>query len=160
MHVAGTVAGNTQGWARHANIYNLNPYSTGNTQNSSYYGQKYDYIRAFHKFKPINPATGVKNPTIVNGSFGSSYLVSLTNMSVNFRGNTVTTNAASESYAQLRDWGLNGTIENNQIPKNSNCKIKDKAALAITVHRFDSKLRCTLHIAYDRNSRLGIRTMF
>ena len=115
MHVAGTVAGNTQGWARHANIYNLNPFSTENTQHSSYYGQKYDYIRAFHKFKPINPATGIKNPTIVNGSFGSAYLVSLTNMSVNFRGNTVTTNAAAESYAQLRDWGLNGSIVDNQI---------------------------------------------
>ena len=49
--VAGTVAGNTQGWARSANIYNLY-YDTNN--------------------KPINPVTGRKNPTIVNNSWGMS----------------------------------------------------------------------------------------
>ena len=27
MHVAGTVAGNTQGWARDSNIYYISPYS-------------------------------------------------------------------------------------------------------------------------------------
>lgn len=30
----------------------------------------YDYIRAFHRFKPINSSTGVKNPTLVNASYG------------------------------------------------------------------------------------------
>lgn len=67
-HVAGTVAGNTQGWARDANIYNLF-YDTGNPGNFSYV---FDYIRAFHRNKPINPNTGRKNPTIVNNSWGES----------------------------------------------------------------------------------------
>jgi hypothetical protein len=67
-HVAGTVAGNTQGWARDANIYNLF-YDTGNPGNFSYV---FDYIRAFHRNKPINPSTGRKNPTIVNNSWGES----------------------------------------------------------------------------------------
>ena len=67
-HVAATVAGNTQGWARSANIYNLY-YDTGNPGNFSYV---FDYIRAFHRNKAINPATGRKNPTIVNNSWGQS----------------------------------------------------------------------------------------
>lgn len=67
-HVAGTAAGNTQGWARDANIYNLY-YDTGNSGNFSLV---FDYVRAFHRNKPINPATGRKNPTIVNNSWGQS----------------------------------------------------------------------------------------
>ena len=67
-HVAGTVAGNTQGWARDANIYNLY-YDAGNPGNFSYV---FDYIRAFHRNKASNPALGRKNPTIVNNSWGQS----------------------------------------------------------------------------------------
>jgi len=69
-HIAGVVAGNTQGWASSANIYNINPYPSNNDNaatNWSYYVM--DYIRAFHNSKPINPVTGVKNPTIVNLSW-------------------------------------------------------------------------------------------
>ena len=67
-HVSGTVAGNTQGWARDANIYNIY-YDAGNTGNFSYV---FDYIRAFHRNKSVNIATGRKNPTIVNNSWGMS----------------------------------------------------------------------------------------
>ena len=57
-HTTGTVAGNTQGWARDANIYNLTYYDS------------IDYVREFHKNKPVNPLTGVKNPTVMNNSWG------------------------------------------------------------------------------------------
>lgn len=73
-HVAGTVAGNTQGWARDATIYNIEfdaravPTAPGG--NWSVY--IFDYIRAFHASKPINPDTGKRNPTIVNNSWGYS----------------------------------------------------------------------------------------
>ena len=67
-HVAGTVAGNTQGWARDANIYSIY-YDAGNPGNFSYV---FDYIRAFHRNKAVNTATGRKNPTIVNNSWGQS----------------------------------------------------------------------------------------
>jgi hypothetical protein len=67
-HVAGTAVGNTQGWARDANIYNISPYGTN--QNSLTPSSIFDYIRAFHFNKPINPITGRKNPTIVNNSWG------------------------------------------------------------------------------------------
>lgn len=64
-HTSGTAAGNTQGWAREANIYNLR-------FSSSYTQVQYliDYIREFHRTKPVNPETGRKNPTICNNSWG------------------------------------------------------------------------------------------
>jgi len=73
-HVAGTVAGNKQGWARDANIYNISIYGTNqnfgtNGLSSSTY---WDYVRAWHNAKTVNPATGRKNPTITNHSYGSS----------------------------------------------------------------------------------------
>lgn len=72
-HVAGTAAGNTQGWARNANIYNISPYTTDNADNAIYRQNIYDFIRAWHNSKPINPETGRKNPTVFNGSYSSSY---------------------------------------------------------------------------------------
>ena len=69
MHVAGTVAGNTQGWARDSTIYSLY-YDTGNTYPN--FSLVFDYVRAFHRNKAVNPAIGRKNPTIVNNSWGMS----------------------------------------------------------------------------------------
>ena len=57
-HTTGTVAGNTLGWARDANIFNIT------------YNDSIDYVREFHKNKPVNPLTGVKNPTVMNNSWG------------------------------------------------------------------------------------------
>jgi subtilisin family serine protease len=90
-HVAGTVAGNTQGWARDANIYNMEfNYAGGNGPAGDWPLYIFDYIRAFHINKPINPATGKRNPTITNHSWGYSYgTVLLGNVtSVTFRGTT------------------------------------------------------------------------
>ena len=68
MHVAGTVCGNTQGWARDANIYSMSPFDGQiNTQ------YLFEYVKYFHENKSVNAATGRKNPTIVNSSWGSSY---------------------------------------------------------------------------------------
>lgn len=68
-HCAGTVAGNTQGWARDATIYNISPYgSNPNSLSSSF---MWDYIREWHNTKPINDATGRRNPTVTNNSYGS-----------------------------------------------------------------------------------------
>ncbi len=79
-HVAGTAAGNTQGWARNSNIYNIY-YLAGTSADNSYdplvprdYNFPFvmDYVREFHRNKPINPQTGRKNPTITNNSWGMS----------------------------------------------------------------------------------------
>jgi subtilisin family serine protease len=90
-HVASTAAGNTQGWARDANIYNINfNYSADNKPAGDWALYIYDYIRAFHASKPINSATGRKNPTIVNNSWGfQSYLFVSGMSSVNYRGTTI-----------------------------------------------------------------------
>jgi subtilisin family serine protease len=90
-HVASTVAGNTQGWARDANIYNINfNYSGTNTPSGDWALYIYDYIRAFHASKPINSATGRKNPTIVNNSWKfTSYLFVSGLNSVTYRGTTI-----------------------------------------------------------------------
>jgi len=76
-HIAGTVAGITQGWARDANIYNIK--NNFNDQPNADLPIEYviDYIRAFHNAKTVNPETGVKNPTLVNCSWGLSYNVFL-----------------------------------------------------------------------------------
>jgi len=67
-HTASTVAGNRQGWAVDANIYQFDflDQLIGN------FG--WDYIRAFHRTKQINPLTGRKNPTIVNASIGNNLI--------------------------------------------------------------------------------------
>ncbi len=57
-HCSGNVAGNTQGWARDANIYNLCFYDDP------------QYVLKFHKEKPVNPETGRPNPTVMNNSWG------------------------------------------------------------------------------------------
>ena len=71
-HVAGTVAGNTQGWARDANIYNI-AFSSTLSGVSNWDYKIWDYLRYFHKNKDINPETGRRNPTVTNHSWGYSY---------------------------------------------------------------------------------------
>ncbi len=72
-HVTGTACGQHYGWAREANIYNIAVTDTWPS------GQKigalliFDYLRAFHRNKPINTETGKKNPTITNHSYGGIY---------------------------------------------------------------------------------------
>lgn len=87
-HVAGTTCGNTQGWARGANIYNINPYGTDiNGVNAL---NLFDYIRAWHNSKATNPDTGRKNPTITNNSYGYSFSFPVSQITqVNFRGASI-----------------------------------------------------------------------
>ena len=99
-HVAGTVAGNTQGWARKANIYNLY-YLAGDDTNYTF-PYVFDYIRQFHANKSVNINTGRKNPTIVNNSWGMSIFPSdwaLTDITaVTYRGTRYTPNVGATTY--------------------------------------------------------------
>lgn len=102
-HVAGTIAGNTQGWARSANIYNINPYGGTDINNTSS-TLLIDYIRVFHSSKPINPVTGRRNPTICNHSWGYGSALSIENItSVNFRGTTIN---GPFTTAELNEYGI------------------------------------------------------
>ena len=109
-HVAGTMAGNTQGWARDANIYNMEfIYAGGNGPAGDWTTYLFDYIRAFHNTKPINPVTGKRNPTITNNSWGySSFSGSLTNVtSVTYRGvTTAVTGTTAEKRTILQANGV------------------------------------------------------
>jgi len=74
VHVAGTVAGQHYGWAREANIYSMQV--LGNTSNQGTPVPDlliFDYLRAFHRSKTVNPDTGMKNPTITNHSWSYGY---------------------------------------------------------------------------------------
>ena len=69
-HVTGTACGKWYGWANEANIYNLavtDPWPSGQQVGALLI---YDYLRAFHQSKPVNNATGKKNPTVSNHSYG------------------------------------------------------------------------------------------
>lgn len=72
-HVAGTACGNTQGWAREANIYNMEFSYAGANTIANWELYIFDYLRAFHLNKAVNPVTGRKNPTVTNHSWGYSY---------------------------------------------------------------------------------------
>ena len=131
-HVAGTVAGNTLGWARDANIYSLEFYYSGavNTTSSGPLRPTtlWDYIREWHNTKPINPDTGRRNPTISNHSYGSSWTKdSLVTNNANYdgfgamtyRGATIDeygTNGNDLSDAQLEARGIN-------VPANGNWEV-------------------------------------
>ena len=77
-HVTGTVAGRYYGWAKAANIYEcqvLGAMQSGQTMPALLL---FDYLRAFHRYKPVNPVTGFRNPTITNHSWGYAYNLSET----------------------------------------------------------------------------------
>jgi len=66
---AGLIAGNTQGWASDAAIYNINPYSgdgvTYSGTTGGYVGTMLDLIRYWHSQKP-NQSYGSPKPTVLN----------------------------------------------------------------------------------------------
>jgi len=117
-HVAGTVAGNTYGWAPDANIYNIYVYSD-NHGNGNIGDLVFEYIREFHAAKPINPDTGRRNPTIVNGSYGSVRSFSAPGFgnitSATYRGTTIT-DAGGLTTQELIDSGIYAENTNPDIP--------------------------------------------
>lgn len=77
VHVAGIACGNTHGWAKESNVYFCHFLDNKTTEIN---GQLFytgwncgETILNFHANKPVNPITGVKNPTIVNMSFGVTF---------------------------------------------------------------------------------------
>lgn len=101
-HVAGICCGNTQGWARQSNIYNISPYST-NPNSSLNFLLVFDYIRAWHRSKPVNPVTGRKNPTVINNSWGITWeILSDWVYKVNYRG----TDYSITSVSELEQYGI------------------------------------------------------
>lgn len=74
QHVGGTVAGKHYGWAREANIYSFAFLGDGFASGQDTSGYLiYDYLRAFHLHKAVNPVTGRRNPTITQHSYGGTF---------------------------------------------------------------------------------------
>jgi len=77
-HVASTAAGRFYGQAGDANIYGLQILGTMGSGQSLDAMILFDYLRAFHRNKPINTETGFRNPTITNHSWGYGWDLSET----------------------------------------------------------------------------------
>ena len=89
-HVASTAAGNVFGWAPEANIWSIACIDRSDLG----FGEPadgFDYIKVWHKKKPINPVTGRKNPTIVNCSWNywQAFFINL-DYTATFRGTPYT----------------------------------------------------------------------
>lgn len=69
--VASFAAGTLYGLANSANLYNFSQAAEKLLSGGDSTSRTFAYIREFHRTKPINPATGRKNPTIVNISLGA-----------------------------------------------------------------------------------------
>jgi subtilisin family serine protease len=95
-HVAGIATGKTFGWAKTANIYAIKYIDAPVTDpDQGFTGRTFSNVAnmvvTWINNKPINSATGVKNPTVVNMSFGYSYSFSNVNSTIAnavWRGNT------------------------------------------------------------------------
>jgi hypothetical protein len=113
-HVAGIACGNTQGWARKANIYNIYPYGNDSngfslTNGTTQFINQYclEYVRYWHQNKTVNPATGTRNPTVMNNSWVFAKTIDISGItSVYYRGTTYTAPAGGFSTATLNSFGF------------------------------------------------------
>ena len=83
---AGLAAGKNMGVAFEANIWSM----PGISDNVGMAPEtNYDAMKIWHRNKPVNPETGIKNPTIVNGSWGYQAAFESTDLvNYKFRGAT------------------------------------------------------------------------
>jgi hypothetical protein len=121
-HVAAIIGGETQGWARDVNLYNLKHNANPSLYDNFSYPDSdllFDYIREFHDKKDVNPITGRKNPTLVNNSWGFGTDVSAVNMhtgytfpsisNLYYRGGFVTAGGA------IADTGISGVYTSTEL---------------------------------------------
>ena len=134
-HCAGTAAGNQFGWAFESNIWNIACIDRSDLGWSDPC-DAFDYIRVWHKNKPINPVTGRRNPTVVNGSWGHRQFFSgSASYGVTFRGSsynegTVSSSAApavyymstNGSYKQFTTTRISGQSEADEVFDDPDCK--------------------------------------
>ena len=107
---AGLAAGKNFGLAFESNIWNMSMVATPASMGTE---ASYDLMKIFHQNKPINTATGRKNPTVVNGSWGYyGAFNSGTTVTYKFKGSTGTftgysiSNTGAQAYAYgLSDGG-------------------------------------------------------
>jgi hypothetical protein len=129
-HVAGIAVGNSFGWARDATIYNLSPYASAPSFNTAGYNAitHIDFLRVWHENKPINPVTGIKNPTISNHSYGVVSRATVSNITtVTYQGVVY---SGPFTHAQLNNFGIANTGSNALVTVRSSAIEADLEDLA------------------------------
>lgn len=109
---ASLVAGKNFGAAFEANIWNMSGIGKPAEMSISI-EQNYDLMKLFHLYKPVNPETGKKNPTIINGSWGyQAAFAALDTVNYQFRGTTgsFTGDASVTDQATAMKSGLNNQV--------------------------------------------------
>lgn len=103
-HCTGIAAGKTYGRAKNARIYVMTIDSLAASPTvgiSDTYA--FDCIKGWHQNKPIDPATGVKRPTVVNMSW--TYYAIMSNIaSVTYRGVTHSTSSLLSQYGMTNSY--------------------------------------------------------
>ena len=102
---AGLSAGKNFGLAFESNIWTISIFSPANITTEA----SYDALKIFHQHKPVNTETGVKNPTVVNGSWGYyAGFNSGTQVYYSFKGSTgnFTGYSSSSTCVQALAYGL------------------------------------------------------
>ena len=107
---AGVAAGKYMGLAFESNIWSMPAISDAVDMGIE---ASYDLIKIWHRNKPTNTATGRKNPTVVNGSWGyNAAFYSNSNVSYRFRGTTgsFTGNASTSNIVTAMKNGLGNSV--------------------------------------------------
>ena len=116
---AGLSAGRNFGLAFESNIWTISIFAPANISTEA----SYDAIKILHQHKPVNTVTGVKNPTVVNGSWGYyAGFNSNTQVYYSFKGSegNFTGYSSSSTGVQALAYGLDsGTVYNKQFATSS-----------------------------------------
>ena len=124
---AGLAAGKNFGLAFESNIWTISIFAPANIATEA----SYDALKIFHQHKPVNTATGRKNPTVVNGSWGYyAGFNSGTQVYYSFKGATgnFTGYSSSSTGVQALAYGLgSGQYYNRQYSTSSRSNSIDTA---------------------------------
>jgi len=107
---ASLAAGKNFGLAFEANIWNMPGIADAVSLTPI---QNYELMNIFNLYKPVNTTTGVKNPTVINGSWGyQAAFASNSTVSYKFRGSTgtFTGNASVTDQVTAMKDGLNNQV--------------------------------------------------
>jgi hypothetical protein len=109
---ASLVGGKNFGLSFECNLWNMSGIGEPAAMNISI-EQNYDLMKLFHVYKPVNPETGRKNPTVINGSWGyNAAFASGDTVSYKYKGSTGTftgnATAVADSITALKE-GIYGS---------------------------------------------------
>lgn len=125
-HVAGTVAGRTQGWARDAAIYSVKVSGlegAGDTGTGISVTDCFDVIKLWHRNKPVDPKTGFKRPTVVNMSWGYGGTRTTSTLSSGTYRGTSWTSADAGYTSSTAQWASAGIIPSVGLSRRINVRV-------------------------------------